>query len=68
MAKQPTHFVYYVKQSGKTGEKAKGYWTKVGAAWAHKDHKGLDIVLDLMPIGQSRLVLREASEKIDSAQ
>ena len=67
MAKQPSHFVYYVKRSNKAGEKVKGHWTKVGAAWIHIDGKGLDVILGFMPVGEPRLVLRQASEKIDPA-
>jgi hypothetical protein len=67
MAKQPSHFVYYVKRSNKTSGNTKGYWTKVGAAWMHKDGNGLDVVLDFIPVGEPRLVLRQASEKIDPA-
>jgi hypothetical protein len=63
MAKQPTHVVYHVRQSGQ-GSPAKGQWTKVGAAWVHKDGKGFDLVLELIPVGQPRLVLREPIEEV----
>ena len=64
MAKQqPSHIVYAVKRVSQTGEKGKGgFWTKIGAAWLHKDGKGLDIVLELLPTGEPRLVLREREE------
>ena len=64
MAKQqPSHIVYAVKRTSQTGEKGKGgFWTKIGAAWMHKDGKGLDIVLELIPAGEPRLVLREREE------
>jgi len=65
--KKPPHIAYYVhehKGSGSTpSEKSTGYWTKIGAAWMHKDGKGLDILLDLIPAGDPRLVLREWEEK-----
>jgi hypothetical protein len=38
-------------------------WSKIGAAWLHKDGKGLDVILDLIPAGQPRLVLRDWEEK-----
>ena len=66
MAKKPTHIVYHVQQKGSAStptEKSKGHWTKIGAAWLHKDGKGLDIILDLIPAGQPRLVLREWEAK-----
>jgi len=39
MAKQqPSHIVYAVKRVSQTGEKGKGgFWTKIGAAWMHKE-------------------------------
>jgi hypothetical protein len=67
MAKKPTHIAYYVQEQkgsvSTSSEKSKGHWTKIGAAWLHKDGKGLDILLDLIPAGQPRLVLREWEEK-----
>jgi hypothetical protein len=64
MAKQsPSHIVYAVKRSSQTGEKGKGgFWTKISAAWKHKDGKGFDIVLELIPVSEPRLVLREREE------
>lgn len=37
------------------GEKA--FWTKVGAAWFHRDRKGLSLQLEVVPIN-GRIVLR----------
>ena len=37
--KAPTHIVYQVR--GEEGQK--GFWTRMGAAWAHKDGKGFNI-------------------------
>ncbi len=65
MPKTPTHHVYHVKNPGaKPGERTSGIWTKVGAAWAHKDGKGFDITLDLIPYS-GRLKLREPRDKED---
>jgi hypothetical protein len=50
MAKQPSHFVYYVKRPNKTNGKTKGYWAKVGAAWIHKDGKGSMWYLNSFPL------------------
>jgi hypothetical protein len=41
--KYPKYFAYHVRQ-GKDGEK--GFWTRIGVAWAHKDGNGVDIQLD----------------------
>ena len=59
MSNKPTHIVYHVKDvPGEDGEQ-RGYWTKVGAAWANKDARGLSIVLDMLPL-DGRLVVRTA--------
>jgi hypothetical protein len=36
-SKTPTHIVYHVRD-GANGQN--GFWTRIGAAWAHKDGKG----------------------------
>lgn len=55
---KPTHYAYHVRQ-GK--EKSKGFWTRCGAAWQHKDGKGFNIQLDLVPLDGS-IQLRVPSE------
>ena len=52
----PTHFAYQVKEGGQ-----KSYWTRIGAAWAHKDAKGFSIQLDSIPL-DGKVTLRTASE------
>ena len=37
-ANSPTHYAYQVKEG-----KEKSYWTRIGAAWAHKDGKGFSL-------------------------
>ena len=67
MPRTPTHLVYYVKKS-KTGDpKKRDVWIKIGAAWEHKDKKGLDIMFDIIPheiLHDARLVLREQQENV----
>ncbi len=66
MTNKPTHIVYHVKDvPGDDGEQH-GIWTKVGAAWANKDAKGMSLVLDLLPV-DGRLVIRTAVPKEDKA-
>jgi hypothetical protein len=43
--KQPDFHAWHVTSKGD-----KGFWTKVGAAWPHRDGKGLSLQLDVMPI------------------
>lgn len=53
---RPTHRVYSVtKRSGQD----KGNWVQIGAAWPHKDGKGYGVKLELFPIGDGEIVIRE---------
>lgn len=54
----PTHEAFQVKDR----EGSKGFWTKIGAAWAHKDQKGFTIHLDAVPL-DGRISLRVVGEK-----
>jgi hypothetical protein len=60
MSNQPTHIVYHVREGNDFNNK--GYWTRVGAAWAHQDGKGFNVQLTLSPL-DGRLVLRTADAK-----
>lgn len=52
--RKPTHAIYHVR-----GEDKNEYWTRVGAAWIHKDGEGLSLALDFVPMNDSgRLVVR----------
>lgn len=55
--KAPTHIAYQVSDSEK-----QSYWTRIGAAWAHKDGNGFSLQLDCVPLN-GRITLRIASEK-----
>ena len=57
-ANAPTLVAYHVTE----GEKA--HWTKIGAAWDHKDQRGFTLQLDLVPVGGGRIVLREYDPKM----
>ena len=69
MAKSPTHIVYFViKKSGvKDAKQKRDVWTRIGAAWAHSDSKGFDVLFELIPhelLADKRVVLREREEKV----
>lgn len=55
--KAPTHIAYQVRE----GSKDKSFWTRIGAAWAHKDGKGFSLQFDCVPL-DGRITLRIASE------
>lgn len=59
-SKVPTHVAYHVRDR----EGGKGFWTRIGAAWAHADGKGFNIQVDVMPL-DGRIALRVATEKKD---
>lgn len=52
----PDYIAFHVRD----GEKGKSYWTRLGAAWAHRDGDGFNIQLDVMPVRgfDGRIVLR----------
>lgn len=54
----PTHIAYHVRE-GRDGNK--GFWTRIGAAWANADGKGFNIQLEVAPL-DGRITLRTASE------
>jgi hypothetical protein len=57
--KSPSHLAYHVRDGGQ-----KGFWTKVGVAWQHKDGNGFNLQLDCVPI-DGRITLRVATEAKD---
>ena len=58
-SKAPTHVAYHVREG-----KDKSFWTRVGAAWQHKDKNGFNIQVDFVPL-DGRITLRTATEKKD---
>ena len=57
-SKTPTHIAYHVRNR----EGGKGFWTRIGSAWAHKDGNGFNIQLESTPI-DGHVTLRIASQK-----
>jgi hypothetical protein len=57
-SKSPSHIAYHVRDR----EGGKGFWTRIGSAWAHADGNGFNIQLDVAPL-DGRITLRLASEK-----
>jgi hypothetical protein len=48
----PDYLAWHVANKGD-----KGFWTRIGAAWFHRDRKGLSLQLEMVPIN-GRIVLR----------
>ncbi|MGH7243418.1 MAG: hypothetical protein ACREJD_08390 [Phycisphaerales bacterium] len=60
-SKAPTHAAYHVRE----GKDKKGFFTRIGAAWPHKDGNGFNVQLEgLVPL-DGRLTLRVITEKRD---
>jgi hypothetical protein len=57
--KTPTHIAYHVRDG-----KEKGYFTRIGAAWLHKDGKGFNVQIEMVPL-DGRITLRVAGDKKD---
>jgi hypothetical protein len=56
-SKSPSHIVYQVRDR----EGGKGFFTRIGAAWPHKDGKGFNIQIDAIPL-DGKLTLRVVTE------
>ncbi len=52
-SKQPTHIAYQVEDR----EGQKGFWTRIGGAWAHSDGNGFTLQLASLPL-TGRITLR----------
>ena len=48
----------YVAYGVREGQDEQSHWTRVGAAFAHKDGAGYDVILEAAPVN-GRVVLRE---------
>ena len=57
-SKSPSHTAYQVRDR----DGGKGFWTRIGTAWAHADGSGFNIQLECVPL-DGRITLRIATEK-----
>ena len=58
---RPTHRVYAVSKKQRDD---RGQWREIGVLWPHKDGKGFNLKLDLVPLNDVEIVIRT----IDSAE
>lgn len=58
----PKLLAYHVAERGESK-----FWTRIGAAWDHKDGEGWTIQLDLVPVGDGRIVLRPPRDDSEDA-
>jgi hypothetical protein len=60
----PAHRVYSVSRN----DEKKAVWTEIGAAWRHKDGKGLNLTFTARPLEGAQIVLRTPKAKKGGAQ
>jgi hypothetical protein len=56
--RKPDYIAYNVRD----GRDGKGHFSRIGAAWQHRDGQGYDIHLDSLPVS-GRVTLRELREE-----
>jgi hypothetical protein len=56
---QPSFRIYSVAKNGDE----KSTWQEIGAAWPHKDGKGLNLTFTARPLEGAQMVLREPKAK-----
>jgi hypothetical protein len=59
----PSHIAYHVRD-GKPGEK--GFFNRIGVAFANADGRGFNLVLDCVPL-DGRVTLRVLEERDEAA-
>ena len=63
MENKPAYFAYSVTEREDNGSaENREFWTKIGAAWPHKDGKGFTVSLEATPVN-ARLLLRQPEEQ-----
>ncbi len=56
--KRPTHNVFAVNDKGEDRKQ----WVEIGAAWAHSDGDGFNILLKAMPLPGAQIAMRTRRE------
>lgn len=60
LSKLPNLIAYTVSKSDRSDDK--GFWTRIGAGWSHKDGDGMTIKLEALPL-HGEIVLRRPKEE-----
>lgn len=60
--KAPALIAYHVP------DREKAPWTRIGAAWDHKDGEGFTLQLDLVPLSSGRIILRASDPNAEEEQ
>jgi hypothetical protein len=60
---KPAFIAYHVRD----GKNEKGYFTRIGVAFSHKDGNGFTIMIDAIPL-DGKITLRVPTEKSEQPQ
>ena len=58
-SRTPSHIAYQVNK----GREGQSYFNRIGAAFAHKDGAGIDVILSSTPV-DGRITLRKAEDRL----
>jgi hypothetical protein len=62
---KPTYIAYHVRNNSE--EQGDSYWTRIGAAFPHKDGKGFNLLVETFPL-DGRITLRVPTEKTEKSE
>ena len=60
---RPSHIAYHVREN----DEGKAFFNRVGSAFAHKDGKGFNVLLDASPV-DGKITLRTAEDRLKDAR
>lgn len=60
---RPGYRVFAVTEAKREG--GKDYWQDIGAAWAHNDGQGFNVVLNFLPLQGQNIVIRVNAPRED---
>ena len=60
---RPSHRVFAVTEPRHEG--GKSFWQDIGAAWAHGDGEGFNVVLNFLPLQGQNIVIRVNAPRED---
>lgn len=68
MNARPSHRAYVIEDAEGEQPEQKGFWTRIGSAWPHKDGKGLNIKMIPGIAVTGRIVLREYTAEDEATE
>lgn len=60
---RPSHVAYHVREN----DEGKAFFNRVGSAFAHKDGKGFNVLLDASPV-DGKITLRTAEDRLKATK